>query len=135
MRSDKEQRREAISNILASLFTPLITASTVQHMNEENVHAILHAGDMSYSDCDHERWDSWFDMVEYVASETPWYVVGGNHEIEHSDKTGDIFVAYEARFAMPSFKEAVMEQIKDVTSCTPSEMYGAHYDYGNSFYR
>lgn len=112
------------------------SASTVKHMSEENVDAILHAGDMSYSDCDHTRWDSWFDMVEFVASETPWYVVGGNHEIEHSDVSNEIFVAYEARFAMPKIKDAVMEPTTSgvATSCTPSEMYGAHYDYGNSFY-
>jgi hypothetical protein len=103
-------------------------------MSEEKVDAILHAGDMSYSDCDHLRWDSWFDMVEYVASETPWYVVGGNHEIEHSDVSNEIFVAYEARFAMPKIKDAVMEPTTVTTECTPSELYGAHYDYGNSFY-
>ena len=35
---------------------------------------------------------------------------------------------------MPKVKEAVMIPFKKHTSCTPSEMYGAHYDYGNSFY-
>ncbi|GMH57501.1 hypothetical protein TrST_g3955 [Triparma strigata] len=110
------------------------SASTVANIAKEEVDFIAHAGDMSYADCDHDRWDSWFDMVEDVSSNTPWYVVGGNHEIEHSDVDGEIFVAYENRFNMPKIKPAEMEPFTGETSCTPSAFLGK-YDWGNSFYK
>lgn len=67
---------------------------------------VLHAGDLSYADCDQERWDDWGRMVEPLASIVPWMTGPGNHEIELEEVTGRAFVAYEARFNMPRVKPA-----------------------------
>ena len=43
---------------------------TVEHMLEnERLQLILHAGDMSYADCEQTRWDTWADMVEVLSQE------------------------------------------------------------------
>ncbi|GMI24220.1 hypothetical protein TeGR_g12646 [Tetraparma gracilis] len=108
--------------------------STVMHIHEDSdVAAILHAGDMSYSDCEQPRWDSWFSMIEFLAVSTPWYVCVGNHEVEYDVATGETFRPYEARFRMPQVHEEpeYHEAKTEDQSCCPSE---GEYDYGNSFY-
>ena len=52
----------------------------------------LHAGDISYADSsgdglitdtyDVRLWDSWFTQIEPVASQVPWMVALGNHDME-----------------------------------------------------
>ena len=78
---------------------------------------VLNVGDLSYADGYQPRWDSWGRLVEPHASTVPWMVIEGNHEEElavtridggggddDDDDDGDIdgFVAYRARFAVPS---------------------------------
>lgn len=98
--------------------------STVMHIHEDSdVAAILHAGDMSYSDCEQPRWDSWFSMIEFLAVSTPWYVCVGNHEVEYDVATGETFRPYEARFRMPQVHEEpeYHEAKTEDQSCCPSE--------------
>ena len=92
---------------------------TARHMETQGLRAILHAGDMAYADCYHPRWDSWFELVQPLAATTPWYVVVGNHEIEHNMESGELFLAYESRFKMPAVKPAVREKMSHYTSCSP----------------
>jgi hypothetical protein len=52
----------------------------------------LHAGDIAYADSDGEGlitdtfdvrlWDSWFTQIETIASDVPWMVALGNHDME-----------------------------------------------------
>ena len=80
---------------------------------------VLNVGDLSYADGFQPRWDSWGRLVEPHASEVPWMVIEGNHEEElavtrrgggggrdsdddDDDEDVDGFVAYRARFAVPS---------------------------------
>lgn len=62
---------------------------------------IIHAGDLSYADCEQPRWDSYMAMIEVLSSERPWMVGVGNHEIEIQPKDNKAFTAYESRFRMP----------------------------------
>lgn len=64
---------------------------------------MLHcAGDLSYADNDQVRWDTWADLVQPLASTTPWMVSAGNHEQEWPcQQDVDSFVAYQKRFRMP----------------------------------
>lgn len=74
---------------------------------------VLNVGDLSYADGYQPRWDSWGRLVEPHTSVVPWMVIEGNHEEElavtrddaQGDGDGDDedgFVAYRARFAVPS---------------------------------
>lgn len=75
---------------------------------------VLNVGDLSYADGFQPRWDSWGRLVEPHASVVPWMVIEGNHEEElavtrdddrgggDDDDDEDGFVAYRARFAVPS---------------------------------
>lgn len=63
---------------------------------------LLLPGDLSYADTIQELWDSFGRLVSPLASERPWMVIQGNHEVEkipilhpHS------FTAYNARWRMP----------------------------------
>lgn len=63
---------------------------------------LLLPGDLSYADYDQPLWDSFGRLVEPLASQRPWMVTQGNHEIEkialiHTHP----FTAYNARWRMP----------------------------------
>lgn len=82
------------------------TNSTLQHVAKSNYDMLLLPGDLSYADLDQPLWDSFGRMVEPLASQRPWMVTQGNHEIEklpiiHSTK----FTSYNARWRMP-FEES-----------------------------
>ncbi|GLD93863.1 hypothetical protein PINS_up002468 [Pythium insidiosum] len=76
---------------------------TLRHLvNQANLTAILHAGDLSYADSVQPRWDRWGKLVEPLAATCPWMVSAGNHEEERPCEHGaDRFLAYQARFRMP----------------------------------
>ena len=72
--------------------------TTIHHIaQDDNINAILHAGDLSYADSDQQRWDQWFEMIEFLSKRMPWLVCPGNHEIETNGMTKDIFVPYQNR--------------------------------------
>ena len=76
--------------------------------------SVVVVGDLSYADsaarpsarrpCSQRRWDSWFEMVEPLASRMPLMTCPGNHEIEADHPrpgTATPFLAYTARLRMP----------------------------------
>ncbi|KAK4281641.1 hypothetical protein QN277_013109 [Acacia crassicarpa] len=78
------------------------TRSTLQHVANSSYDMLLLPGDLSYADTVQDRWDSYGRLVEPLASQRPWMVTQGNHEIEtipvlHSQP----FTAYNARWRMP----------------------------------
>ncbi|XP_030453750.2 probable purple acid phosphatase 20 isoform X1 [Syzygium oleosum] len=82
------------------------TTSTLQHIAQSNYDVLLLPGDLSYADFFQPWWDSFGRLVEPLASQRPWMVTQGNHEIEkmpvihpHS------FTSYNARWRMP-FEES-----------------------------
>jgi len=109
--------------------------ATMKHIaNDEEVNAILHAGDMSYADSEQNRWDSWFEMIKFLSNRVPWLVCPGNHEIETNGITKEIFVPYQSRFAMPEVKSFEMEPALSTNASNPSVFHDGRYDFGNSFY-
>ncbi len=113
--------------------------STLAHMEmNSDISMILHAGDLSYANCNQASWDTYGVMVEPLAKQVPWMAVAGNHEIEMSAISGSkVFTAFEMRFDMPRVKPAQYGAITywpyPTPVCTPSE-FQSIYDYGNSFY-
>ena len=71
--------------------------------NYKKTQFVLHAGDMSYADCDESRWNTWSDIMQPLASSIPYMVAMGNHEIE--PKTSYIHAPVknisDAQFAVP----------------------------------
>jgi len=56
---------------------------------------LYHAGDMSYANFEQGIWDTWFNMIQPLATKLPYMVAVGNHELF------SLFVAYDTRFNMP----------------------------------
>lgn len=46
-------------------------------------------------------------MLDPVASQIPWMVAAGNHEIEYGSVLNNVFASYEHRFRMPAAGPAV----------------------------
>lgn len=111
------------------------SAKTVGDLNEnDTIDMILHAGDLAYADCEPTRWDSYFAMVEPLASRMPWMVCPGNHEIEYINAETPVFLGYENRVKMPgALSPSWATHSPAADYCTPSE-YTSTYDYGNSFF-
>tara|TARA_B110001452_G_scaffold194912_1_gene164899 strand:+ start:908 stop:2230 length:1323 start_codon:yes stop_codon:yes gene_type:complete len=85
--------------------------NTVNHLIASGVSTILHAGDLSYADCDQPRWDTYAQMNDPLASRLPWMTVAGNHEEETTIRCGKSmnksFAAYNARYgSLMPFAEA-----------------------------
>ncbi|KAI9090608.1 hypothetical protein K1719_028461 [Acacia pycnantha] len=82
------------------------TVTTLQRIANSKYNMLLLPGDLSYADYLQSRWDSFGRLVEPLASQRPWMVTQGNHEVEripilHSER----FTAYNARWRMP-FEES-----------------------------
>nr|XP_043613517.1 probable purple acid phosphatase 20 [Erigeron canadensis] len=82
------------------------TKSTLHHIKKTDYDVLLLPGDLSYADYFQPFWDSFGRLVEPLASQRPWMVTQGNHEVEripiiHKEK----FSAYNARWHMP-FEES-----------------------------
>lgn len=78
------------------------TASTLAHIGSADYDVLLLPGDLSYADTQQLLWDSFGRLVEPYASQRPWMVTEGNHEIESIPiifPTG--FKAYNSRWQMP----------------------------------
>lgn len=118
--------------------------STISHIvKDSSIKMILHAGDLSYADCNAPLWDSYGDIVEPVSKKIPWMVCAGNHEIEFDGVNPyGLYTAFEKRYQMPYVKEAEFGEIiipiennpyTDYPRCTPS-IFQSEYNFGNSFY-
>ncbi|CAK8544056.1 unnamed protein product [Lathyrus sativus] len=82
------------------------TTSTLNHIANSSYDMLLLPGDLSYADFIQNLWDSFGRLVEPLASQRPWMVTQGNHEVERIPgihKTP--FTAYNARWKMP-FEES-----------------------------
>ncbi|XP_022746940.1 probable purple acid phosphatase 20 isoform X2 [Durio zibethinus] len=82
------------------------TNTTLEHIGQSNYDMLLLPGDLAYADFVQFLWDSFGRLVEPLASQRPWMVTQGNHEVEripviHSTP----FTAYNARWHMP-FEES-----------------------------
>lgn len=78
------------------------TNSTLQHISQSGYDILLLPGDLSYADTYQPLWDSFGRLIEPLASQRPWMVTQGNHEIEkipivHSTP----FTSYNSRWRMP----------------------------------
>ena len=72
--------------------------STLDHIRQQPYDLLVLPGDLSYADAYQPRWDSWQALVEPLASERPWMVAVGNHEIESLMGFVPPFVAYNHRW-------------------------------------
>ncbi|TKY62000.1 purple acid phosphatase 20 [Spatholobus suberectus] len=80
--------------------------STLEHVGKSNYDMLLLPGDISYADLNQSLWDSFGRLVEPFASQRPWMVTQGNHEIETIPMIHETpFTAYNARWRMP-FEES-----------------------------
>ena len=116
---------------------------TLEHMsNNKDIQLILHAGDLSYADCNQALWDSFGELIEPLASRVPWMVGPGNHELELSNDK-QFYTSFEERYKMPQIKKAEFGPITippkyhdddlELPYCC-SSVFQSAYDYGNSFY-
>lgn len=78
------------------------TRSTLQHIADSSYDMLLLPGDLSYADTVQNLWDSYGRLVQPLASQRPWMVTQGNHEIENIPLVhSQPFTAYNARWRMP----------------------------------
>ncbi|XAR69731.1 Acid phosphatase [Bertholletia excelsa] len=78
------------------------TAQTLVHVGARDYDVFLLPGDLSYANCQQHLWDSFGRLVEPYASNRPWMVTEGNHEVEAlSRHFPNSFEAYNARWPMP----------------------------------
>lgn len=98
---------------------------------------ILLAGDISYANNKHTKWDKWFESMQDMLSRSPLMVTAGNHKVEVDYRTQTVFDAYEARFAMPRIQDAIRgpsSRSMNGSSSISKMDYPLRYEYGNSFY-
>jgi len=130
--------------VIGDLGQTVDSVSTINHIsNDKSIQMILHAGDLSYADCNQTLWDSYGQMIEIVSKRIPWMVCAGNHEIEFNGTNFyGLYTAFEKRYMMPSIKPAEFGDIiipietnptNNLPYCTPS-VFQSEYNYGNSFY-
>lgn len=116
---------------------------TLQHLSKsKDIQVILHAGDLSYADCNQKLWDSYGELIEPLASRIPWMVGPGNHELEITNDN-QFYLSFESRYRMPSVKKAefgpitIPPKYRDDDLHLPyccSSIFQSVYNYGNSFY-
>lgn len=83
------------------------TRSTLDHISKFNYDLLILPGDLSYADFDQPKWDSFGRLVEPLASQRPWMVTQGNHEVEKIPIIHNTpFTAYNARWIMPYAESA-----------------------------
>jgi hypothetical protein len=129
--------------IIGDIGQTINSVTTINNLMRENTNMILHTGDLSYADCEQDLWDSYGNMIQPLASKTPWMVCPGNHEIEFNGTDyNNLFTAFEKRYRMPYFRPAIFgdiiikSSINPITGkpyCTPS-IFQMEYNFGNSFF-
>ncbi len=71
--------------------------STTEWVTKANPDLIIVAGDVSYAEREYHEWDTYFDLVEPLASHIPYMAAIGNHEFVPPEGTTD----FRNRFAFP----------------------------------
>lgn len=133
----------ATFGVVGDLGQTIDSEQTLNHMsNNKNIQLILHAGDLSYADCNQQLWDSYGELIEPLASRVPWMVGPGNHELEITNDN-KFYLSFEARYNMPQIKVAefgpitIPPKYHDDDQHLPyccSSVFQSVYNYGNSFY-
>ncbi|KGN48257.1 probable purple acid phosphatase 20 [Cucumis sativus] len=78
------------------------TETTLKNVAKSDYDVLLLPGDLSYADYIQSLWDSFGRLVEPLASQRPWMVTHGNHEVERIPLIHPLpFTAYNARWHMP----------------------------------
>ncbi|XP_043697690.1 purple acid phosphatase 22-like [Telopea speciosissima] len=78
------------------------TVSTLAHVGAQDYDVFLLPGDLSYANGDQPLWDSFGRLVQPYASQRPWMVTQGNHEVESFESyEPPPFISYNARWRMP----------------------------------
>ncbi|KAM1184372.1 hypothetical protein ACFX2I_013765 [Malus domestica] len=76
------------------------TSSTLQHIAKTNHDMLLPPRDLSYADLRQSKWNSFGPLVQPLASQRPWMVTQGNHEVEKIPIFHPhAFTAYNARIS------------------------------------
>ncbi|RWW72301.1 hypothetical protein BHE74_00019902 [Ensete ventricosum] len=112
------------------------TASTLARVAESNYDMLLLPGDLSYADTQQPLWDSFGRFVQPYASNRPWMVTEGNHDIEafpvfHCHP----FVAYDNRWRMPYEESGSASNLYysfDVAGAVHVVMLGSYADFNAS---
>ncbi|PRP76793.1 hypothetical protein PROFUN_14843 [Planoprotostelium fungivorum] len=82
------------ANQLTQLATSKPQLDFILHLGDlPQLDFILHLGDLAYTFGNWTKWNVWFDMMEPVASRTPYMIVPGNRDEEHF---------LRERFSMPT---------------------------------
>jgi len=133
----------ATFGVVGDLGQTIDSEQTLNHMSSnKNIQLILHAGDLSYADCNQQLWDSYGELIEPLASRVPWMVGPGNHELEITNDN-KFYLSFEARYNMPQIKVAefgpitIPPKYHDDDQHLPyccSSVFQSVYNYGNSFY-
>ncbi|KDO25765.1 hypothetical protein SPRG_09062 [Saprolegnia parasitica CBS 223.65] len=80
------------------------TRSFLTPYNGHVTQAILVAGDWSYANGKHPKWDKWFDLQSKIFSQLPVTGINGNHETTQS---GEAYTAYLRRMPGPISGDAM----------------------------
>ena len=91
------QASEANVALLRKLLDASSDASDGPGAHHASGRLLLLAGDLSYADGWHPRWDSFGRMIEPLAARVPVMTTPGNHELVPNE----LFAAYNARYPMP----------------------------------
>ncbi|CAO2839347.1 unnamed protein product [Amaranthus hypochondriacus] len=112
------------------------TDETLQHISQVNYDMLLLPGDLSYADFWQPSWDSFGRLVEPLASQRPWMVTHGNHEVEKIPLIHNTpFTSYNARWHMPfeeSNSPSNLYYSFNVASQVHVIMLGSYTDFGPS---
>jgi len=97
--------------IVGDLGQTKYSKQNMEDMLADAPEALVIVGDLSYADsgdestddrpCGQDRWDSWFQMMQPLFSNTLIMTLPGNHEMEIAG-TQPQFLAYTSRLRMPS---------------------------------
>ncbi|CAN8279040.1 unnamed protein product [Cochlearia groenlandica] len=88
--------------VAGDLGTTEWTKSTLDHLSKWEHDVFVLPGDLSYADFIQTVWDTFGRMVQPLASQRPWMVTHGNHEVEHVPLLHrESFTAYNHRWHMP----------------------------------
>ncbi|MED6197225.1 putative purple acid phosphatase 20 [Stylosanthes scabra] len=117
------------------------TKSTLEHVAKSNYDMLLLPGDLAYADMVQNLWDSYGRLVEPLASQRPWMVTQGNHEVERIPVIHkSSFTAFNARWRMPyeeSASDSNLYYSFDVAAGVHVIMLGSYTDFeaGSSQYQ
>ena len=91
----------------------MVTKTMMDRADVKDFHAVVHCGDICYADkylgsrpppsgrSEQSVWDTWGQMMEPLASQVPYMVSPGNHEMVGYESGWENGTIYNKRFIMP----------------------------------